>query len=72
MCNFCQLFAIIKGICYALKKYKGINMFFDNLNLVIDYIEENLTNNLDMGKLAGILGTNQDTFKRIAGKVGCI
>ena len=65
MCNFCQLFAIIKGICYALKKYKGINMFFDNLNLVIDYIEENLTNNLDMGKLAGILGTNQDTFKRI-------
>lgn len=40
-------------------------MFFEDLNSVVEYIENHLKENINIKKLAQMLGTNQDTFKRI-------
>lgn len=40
-------------------------MFFKNLNSVFDFIEKNLENDINLESLSQILGTNEDTFKRI-------
>ena len=40
-------------------------MFFSSLNKVFDFIEQNLQDDISINSLGNILGTNEDTFKRI-------
>ncbi len=40
-------------------------MFFSSLNKVFDFIEQNLHDDISINSLGNILGTNEDTLKRI-------
>jgi len=56
---------IFGEFCVIVIKNEVIIMFFEDLNSVVKYIEAHIEEDIDIETLALMLGTNQDTFKRI-------